>query len=160
MSSCLTFELLSLNFTKKLTTRLQRWTPEHENKPLLVQCWPAVYDVGPTLNQQWLNLVFAETVSHLSRLPVPNHHGTLVMSGSGSSVCGSLAASRHLWLPLTCAVPHLSWDWSAWCRPVSPDGALYVWGDTPQRPLQAKNTTTSRFVTNPRWQQGGHFMVN
>ena len=25
-------------------------------EPLLVQCWSTVYDAGPTLNQQWLNV--------------------------------------------------------------------------------------------------------
>ena len=25
-------------------------------EPLLVQCWASVYDAGPTLNQQWLNV--------------------------------------------------------------------------------------------------------
>ena len=25
-------------------------------EPLLVQCWPTVYDVGPTLKQQWLGV--------------------------------------------------------------------------------------------------------
>ena len=28
-------------------------------EPLLVKCWPAVYDVGPTLNQHWFNVSYS-----------------------------------------------------------------------------------------------------
>ena len=34
-------------------------------EPLLVQCWSTVYDVGPTLNQQWLNISFLLVYSRL-----------------------------------------------------------------------------------------------
>ena len=29
--------------------------PTQDIEPLLCQCWPFVYDVRPTLTQQWLN---------------------------------------------------------------------------------------------------------
>ena len=36
--------------------RYDHTQPTRYVEPILVQCWPAVYDVGPTLNQYWFNV--------------------------------------------------------------------------------------------------------
>ena len=41
------------------SVRVQQYGTSQQTRyiePLLVQCWPAVYDVGPTMNEQWLNV--------------------------------------------------------------------------------------------------------
>ena len=50
-----TQELLAL----QSSVRVQQYGTSQQTRyiePLLVQCSPAVYDVGPTMNEQWLNV--------------------------------------------------------------------------------------------------------
>ena len=44
------WQMLGLHWTRLLPQQAR------DIQPRLVQCWPSVYDAGPTLNQPWLNV--------------------------------------------------------------------------------------------------------
>ena len=82
-------------------------------EPMLVQCWPAVYDVGLALNQHWFNVCW-DYAGYVDSQAVGESAATgrnvLIIRSTfhmrGSRRCDSIMGTSPLWLSLIIPV-----DW-------------------------------------------------